>query len=62
MIFKEERVEDDEDKKQVNFTQSNFPNCLKTQKKQEIKQKKQTCVREDRNKADLIPGGFRSAP
>ena len=55
-------MEDVEEKKKVNFTYSNFPNCLKTQKKQAIKKKKQTCTREVRNKADLIPGGFSSAP
>ena len=55
-------VEDVEDKKQVNLTQSNFPNCLKPLKKQAIKQKKKTGAREAKNKVDLIPGGFPSAP
>ena len=50
------------EKKQVNFTYSNFPNCLKTQQKQAIKQKNQTCARKARNKGDLIPGGFPSDP
>ena len=39
-----------------------FPNCLKTQKKQAIKQKKQTCAMEARNKEDSIPSGFPSTP
>ena len=39
-----------------------FPIALKLRKKQAIKQKKQTCAREARNKADFIPGGFPSAP
>ena len=54
-------MEDDEDKKQVNFTYSNFPNCLKTQQKKAIKKKKQTCARKVRNKVELIPSGFPSA-
>ena len=61
-FYQDKWVDDDEDKKQVNFTQSNFPNCPKTQKKQAIKQKKQTCTREDKNKANLIPRGFPSSP
>ena len=61
-FYQEKRVEDDEDKKQVNFTQSYFPNFLKTQQKQAIKQKKQTCARKARNKVDLIPSGFPSTP
>ena len=48
--------------KLVNLTQSNFPNCLKALKKQAIKQKKQKGAQEAKNKADLIPGGFPSAP
>ena len=39
-----------------------FPICLKTQQKQAIKQKKQTCARKARNKEELIPSGFPSAP
>ena len=62
MLLLGKKVEDDEDKKQVNFTQSNFPNCLKTQKKQAIKKKKKTCTKKDRNKADLIPSGFPRTP
>ena len=61
-FYQEKRVEYDEDKKQVKFTQSNFPNFLKTQQKQAIKQKNQTCAKKARNKADLIPSGFPSAP
>ena len=39
-----------------------FPIALKLRKKQEIKQKKKTCARKARNKADLIPSGFPSDP
>ena len=39
-----------------------FPIALKLRKKKAIKQKKQTCTRKARNKADLIPSGFPSAP
>ena len=39
-----------------------FPIALKLKKKQAIKQKKQTCARMARNKADLIPSRFPSTP
>ena len=61
-FYQEKRVEDDEDKKQANFTQSNFPNFLKTQQKQATKQKKQTCTKKAMNQLELIPRGFPSAP
>ena len=59
-FYQEKRVEDDEDKKQVNFTQSSFHNFFKTQQKQATKQKKQTCAWKARNKVELIPRGFPS--
>ena len=40
-FFMEERVEEKEDTKLVHLTSSSFPMCLKTLKKQVVKQKKQ---------------------
>ena len=50
----EKGVEDEEDKKLVHLTQSSFPMCLKTLKKQ-------VGAQEARNKLDLIPKDFPSA-
>ena len=60
--LKEERVEEEEATKLIHLTQSCFPMCLKTLKKKAIKQKKQKGTQEARNKADLIPKAFPSAP
>ena len=60
-FFMEKRVEDEEDKKLVHLTQSCFPMCLKTLKKQAIKQKKKKGAQEARHKEDLIPKAFPSA-
>ena len=49
-------------KNKLTSPSQNFPNCLKALKKQAIKKKKQTGAKEAKNKADLIPGGFPSAP
>ena len=54
----EKRVEDEENKKLVHLTQSSFSICLKTLKKQGIKQKKHKGTYEDKNKLDLIPWDF----